>query len=75
MSENLKKTASDGHEKMLAVSLSQEQQAKVCPIIEILEHMKIQTTIFWVKDVVADNNLIWCILDHWGEKVDRNIIR
>jgi len=34
MSENLKKTASDGHEKMLPVSLSQEQQAKVCPIIE-----------------------------------------
>jgi hypothetical protein len=35
MSKDLKKTASDGQEKMLAVSLSQEQLTKVCPIIEL----------------------------------------
>lgn len=36
MSENLKKTASDGHEKMLPVSLSQEQQAKIIEVRKLI---------------------------------------
>jgi hypothetical protein len=57
MSKDLKKTASDGQEKMLAVSLSQEQLTKVCPIIEIFgAYEKIK--------YLSKNNLIWCISDH-----------
>jgi hypothetical protein len=57
MSKDLKKTASDGQEKMLGVSLSQEQLTKVCPIIEIFgAYEKIK--------YLSKNNLIWCISDH-----------
>lgn len=42
MSVDLKKPASDDHKKMLSVSLSQEQQEKVCDMSNYFTYIKQQ---------------------------------